>query len=81
MRISNYQNASAIVVPVSVIQKTPNGDMLYIADNGKAKAAYVKLGQNSNGMVEVLSGLSAGDQVITLGYEDLNNGDPISIQK
>lgn len=81
MKIANYQNSNAIVVPVSVIQKTPNGDMLYIADGTKAKAVYVKCGQNSNGMVEILSGLSAGDQVIVSGYEDLNSGDNISIQK
>jgi len=80
MQIANYQNSNAIIVPVSVIQKTAEGDMLYIADGGKAKAVVVTTGRNSNGMVEILSGLNAGDKVITEGFEELDNGEPISIQ-
>lgn len=80
MQISNYQNNSAIVVPVSVIQKTAEGDMLFIVDGNKAKPVTVKTGRNSNGMVEILSGLSTGDKVITEGFADVNNGDPVSIQ-
>lgn len=80
MQILNYQNSKALVVPVSVIQKTADGEMLYIADGNKAKAVYVKSGKNSNGMVEVLSGLSAGDKVITAGYAELDNGELIAIQ-
>jgi len=67
MKISNYENAHALVVPISVIQKTSQGTMLYIADGNKSKAVYVTVGRNANGMVEILSGLKAGDKVITRG--------------
>ena len=80
MRISNYQNAKALVVPVSVIQKTSNGSMLYIADGNTAKSVIVTTGMNANGNVEILSGLKAGDKVITTGFEDMDNGETISIQ-
>lgn len=79
MQIVNYQNKKALVVPISVIQKLAEGEMLYIADNGKAKAVKVKTGRNSNGMVEVLEGLNPGDKVIVAGYADLDNGKPIEI--
>ena len=79
MKIYNYTNENAITVPVSVIQKTAKGEMLYIAENNQAKAVYVTTGQNSNGMVEILSGLKPGDKVITTGYEELNNGTPVAI--
>lgn len=80
MKIANYTNASAMVVPVSVIQKTSEGQIVYIADGTKAKAVAVTTGRTSNGNVEVLSGLSAGDKVITAGYEEMENGQNIVIQ-
>ena len=81
MKIANYENSHALTVPVSVIQKTSKGDLLYIADGKKAKVAYVTTGQNNDGQVEITSGLKAGDQVIVVGYDNLDNGDPISIQQ
>ncbi len=81
MQIANYHNNNAIIVPVSVIQNTAEGEMLYIADGNKAKSVMVKSGRNSNGMVEILSGLSAGDKVITQGYEELDNGDLITVEQ
>ena len=81
MEIGNYESKNTLTVPISVIQKTSKGEMLYVADGDKAKAVYIKTGANSNGIVEVLSGLSAGDKVITAGFEDLDNGDPITLEK
>jgi membrane fusion protein (multidrug efflux system) len=80
MKIANYSNSNALVVPVSVIQKTAEGEMLYIAEGNKAKSVIVKTGVNANGMVEVLSGLNAGDKVITEGFEELDNGAPVQVK-
>ena len=80
MKIANYEAKSALVVPIGVIQKTSKGEALYIADGNTAKSVLVKTGANSNGQVEILSGLKAGDKVITAGFEDLDNGDPITAQ-
>ena len=80
MKISNYENAHALIVPVSVIQKTSSGPAVYVVDGGVAKSVNVTVGSNANGMVEVLSGLKPGDQVITTGYEDMDNGQKIVIQ-
>jgi RND family efflux transporter MFP subunit len=80
MKIANYERTDALVVPVSVIQKTAEGSMLFVAEGNKARAVIVQTGKNSNGMVEILGGLSAGDKVITAGHEDLDNGDRIAIK-
>ena len=45
MKIANYEASNALIVPVSVIQKTAEGEMLYVAEGNKAKAVYVKTGQ------------------------------------
>lgn len=81
MKIANYENNAAIVVPVSIIQKTAEGDLLYVVEGGKAKTVIVTTGKNANGMVEVVSGLNAGDKVITAGYQDLDNGEPVAVQQ
>lgn len=80
MKIANYTNTSALVVPISVIQKTPDGQFMYVAEGNRAKAVTVTTGRISNGKVEVLSGLKEGDKVITAGYEEMENGQRIVIQ-
>ena len=80
MKIANYTNSSVITVPVSVIQKTGEGEIVYVAEGNKAKAISIVSGQNSNGMVEVRSGLEAGQKVIIEGFEELDNGAPISVK-
>lgn len=79
MQIVNYSDDDALTVPISAIQKTAEGEIVYVADKGKAKAVQVKTGRTSNGMVEVLEGLQTGDKVIVEGYADLDNGKPIEI--
>ena len=78
MKIANYHKQNALTVPVATIQKTAQGEVVYIADGKTAKAVIIQTGRNSNGMVEVLSGLSAGDLLITEGYQELDNGTPIN---
>lgn len=80
MKIANYNNPGALVVPVSVIQKTSQGSMIYITDGKTAKPVLVTTGRNSNGQVEVLSGLKEGDQVIVAGYESMEDGQKVTIQ-
>ncbi len=80
LKIANYENPTALVIPVSVIQKTSEGEMVYVADGNKAKLKMITTGRNANGQVEVLSGLAAGDKVIVAGFEDLDEGEAISVQ-
>ena len=78
MKIANYRAANTLSVPVQVIQKTPQGDFLFVAASGKAKAVTVKTGRTYNGQVEILAGLNPGDKVIVEGYQELDNGKPVT---
>ncbi|MBL7773001.1 MAG: efflux RND transporter periplasmic adaptor subunit [Chitinophagaceae bacterium] len=81
VKIATYQNNRAFVLPSAVIQKTDNGNFVYVADaNSKSKLIPVQLGNTYQSKVEILSGLNLGDRVITTGYEDLNEGDLLEIQ-
>jgi membrane fusion protein (multidrug efflux system) len=77
LKIVDYQNPKAIVIPVSSIQKAENGDFVFIAENGKAKKVVVKSGKTYEGKVEILSGLKVGDKVIIAGAQNLNEEDTV----
>jgi multidrug efflux pump subunit AcrA (membrane-fusion protein) len=77
LKIIDYSNPKAFVVPVNMIQKTEEGDFVFIAQNNKAKKARVKTGRIYNGSAEVLDGLKDGDKLITKGFQELNEGEEI----
>lgn len=82
VRISTYASPRAFVLPARVIQKINGGDYVFVADiQGKAKLKKVKLGKNYQGDVEIKDGLLLDDKVITVGYEDVNEGDKLAITK
>ncbi|MBY0542046.1 MAG: efflux RND transporter periplasmic adaptor subunit [Sphingobacteriaceae bacterium] len=77
LKIVDYQNTKALVIPVTAIQKSESGDFVFIAENGKAKKVVIKPGRTYNGNVEIISGLKVGDKVITVGVQDLNEEDSV----
>ncbi|MFA6277645.1 MAG: efflux RND transporter periplasmic adaptor subunit [Pedobacter sp.] len=77
LKIVDYQNSKAIVIPISAIQKSENGDFVFVAVNGVAKKVVIKTGKTYEGKVEVLSGLKVGDKVVTAGAQNLNEEDNV----
>lgn len=75
LKIIDYKNDKALVVPVNAIQKAENGDYMFISENGKAKRVNIQTGKVSGGRAEILSGLKAGDKVIVAGMDGLSEGD------
>jgi len=80
IKVIDYQKANAITVPINTIQKGESGNYVYVADNGKAKKVAITVGQTYGDKAEVLSGLKAGAQLITVGFQELNDGDLITIK-
>ena len=81
IQIANYSKANAIVIPVKAIQKSEEGDYVFVNSNGTAKRVNVKVGNTYSGNSEILSGLKSGDQLVTEGASDLEDGDKISVSK
>jgi len=75
LKIIDYKNDKALIVPVNAIQKAENGDYLFISENGKAKRVNIQTGKISEGKAEILSGLKAGDNVVVAGTDGLSEGD------
>lgn len=79
LKVNDYQNNKAIVVPVSVIQKGESSSYVFLDENGKAKRVNIQTGRTIDGKTEVLSGLKPGDRLIVTGVESLNEGDSVKI--
>lgn len=82
IRILDHQSKDAIVVPVSTVQTDDKGKYVYImsSEKGKtvAKKKLVSVGEIYDDLIEVKSGLSVGDQLITHGYQGLYEGQLIA---
>ena len=72
LKIIDYSNPKAFVVPVNTIQRAEEGDFLFISTGKNAKKAKVKVGRMYNGRAEIIEGLKEGDQLITKGFQELN---------
>lgn len=78
MKIVDYSNPQAFVIPVSTIQHTEQGDYVLLAEKNKVKKQYVKVGRSYNGNAEITSGLKENDLLITKGFQELNEGELVS---
>ena len=83
VRIQNYGQANATVLPVDLIQHDEQNAYVLIVGKEKghpvAEKRIIKTGQTYNGKQEVTSGLKSGDEVISGGYQNLNEGQTIKI--
>jgi membrane fusion protein (multidrug efflux system) len=79
IQINDYHADNAIQVPMNVIQKDQTGTYVYIVRSKERYNAAVKqpvvIGNSYNGVAEVLKGLSVGDKVISIGYQELADGE------
>ena len=80
LKITDYFSKNAIVVPTNVIQEDgEKNKFVYTAINvsgktGIAKKVIVKLGQSSNNVTEILSGLSAEAIIVSEGANAVSDG-------
>jgi membrane fusion protein (multidrug efflux system) len=79
IKIANYSKANAIVIPVRAVQKSEEGDYVFVNENGTAKRKAIKIGTTYGGQSEVLSGLQPGEQLITEGAADIEDGDKVKV--
>lgn len=69
IRLVDYQNANAIVIPLEVISENFSGEqyVYLVNENNKAEKRFIKTGLVEGDNVEVLEGLSNADRVIKEG--------------
>jgi membrane fusion protein, multidrug efflux system len=81
LRINDYTNPQALVVPVNLVQNSMEGYYVSVAEKNSdytvAKRRLIKTGIVYNGLMEITEGLQPGDKVITTGYMNLKEGERI----
>ncbi len=80
LKITDYVNQKAIVVPSNVIQEDATGDkFVFIVEgsNGKtgtAKKVIVTVGKSSDNVTEILKGIATNDVIVTEGVNSISEG-------
>ncbi|MFL5731305.1 MAG: efflux RND transporter periplasmic adaptor subunit [Cytophagaceae bacterium] len=81
VKINDYTNKAAIIVPVNTVQESDQGKYVYLAEKDgkgyKVKKQFVKTGKSYLDKVEIAEGLKQGDLLITAGFQDLTAGQQI----
>jgi len=84
VHIKDYGNKNAIAVPVNTLQNDEAGKyvMLAVKEGDKliARKRTITVGELYADKLEVKSGLQAGDQLITEGFQSLYDGQLITIK-
>ena len=85
MKILDYESKATIAVPVNVVQSDEKGKYVYViekaGDKMLARKKVVNVGEAYNGLIEIKSGLTGGDLIITEGYQTVYDGQVVTTGK
>lgn len=71
--------AKTLIVPRSAFVGSVSQNRIFKIVDNKAQMIMVKSGRNYGDKVEILEGLSAGDQIVISGQINLDNGTPVKV--
>ncbi len=75
------ETQNMLTVPAEAFVNGVSSGQLFIVNNGIAKLIKVQTGKVYGDKVQILSGLNGGEQVVTSGQINLDNGSKINIVK
>ena len=70
---------ATMLIPEESVLTSEDFSYVFVIEEDIAKLKEVNIGISSNGMIQILSGISSGDKVVTLGHEKLKDGSRIKI--
>lgn len=78
VEIRNNGLMEGMFLPIRSVQQASDGKLfVWTVAQGKAHRCNVTVGRTVGNRIEVLSGLTAGDCVITEGYQKVSEGSPV----
>lgn len=85
LKVNDYQREDVLTVPINVVQSTNEEGYLFVAEENEsgwiAKQQSVVTGSSYQDQIIIEEGLQPGDQIITAGYNSVNDGETISIKQ
>ena len=86
LKINDYTNKEAILIPQSVISENAEGEQyVYVVTNknekgiGNAKRVIIETGKTQGDVIEVLSGLETGAEIIKEGARSVRDGQSVEV--
>lgn len=70
-----------LAVPEAALAPSGQAQYVYIVKDGRAQRAEVTLGERRDGWVEILTGVSGGDEVVIAGFQRLTDGAPVRVAR
>ncbi|MBU0681614.1 MAG: efflux RND transporter periplasmic adaptor subunit [Proteobacteria bacterium] len=70
---------TALLVPTSALVSFGQMEQVFIVEENVARLRLVRSGGRNNGMVEIISGLHGGEQVVTANNAQLIDGQPLKV--
>lgn len=80
LKLTDYVNEDALVIPSRIIQEDINGNFVYLIDKDKAKKVHIKLGLSYDNHTQVLAGLNGGEIIVDKGKRLVGDGSVVQIQ-
>lgn len=81
VQINDYHSENSLLVPMNVIQSDQKDNYVYVVRQREAQNAAFKqqvvIGNTYNGIAEITMGLKEGDKVISVGYQELVDGENV----
>lgn len=74
------ENNKSVLIPAEAIIPELNMQVVYVADNGKARRQVVETGTRTSNRVQVIKGLTPGDIVITTGLMTIRDGADVVVK-
>ena len=71
--------SGALVIPKGALALDSLDDSVFVVEGGSAQRRSLQLGFQNSQLLEVLEGLSEGEQVVVVGQDDLSEGTPVDI--
>jgi membrane fusion protein, multidrug efflux system len=77
--VEEYEDA--LLVPAEAVIPELNAQVVYVYSDGKAERRKVTAGTRTRDRLQVLSGLSEGDIIITTGLMEVSDGDKVTLKE
>jgi RND family efflux transporter MFP subunit len=80
-RVILERRENAVIVPADSLVRLSGKHLAYVVENNVAKRRDVQIGLWSGSVIEVKTGLKAGEQLVVNGQHKLTDGTPVEIVK
>ena len=71
--IHGRSSENALLIPITALRSDSDGQYVYRKSEDGLEKVYVKTGITSSSSVEITSGLSDGDQIVTSGTVNISS--------